>query len=88
MMDFGFGSAFGTAVADAYERLLLDAMQGDASLFTRRDEAESAWRIITSILEGWQHQAPPEFPNYEAGTWGPQAAHELLAKDRRSWAKL
>jgi glucose-6-phosphate 1-dehydrogenase len=88
MMDFGFGSAFGKASADAYERLLLDAMQGDASLFTRRDETEAAWRIVTSILEGWRRQPPPAFPNYEAGTWGPQAAHDLLARDGRSWARL
>jgi len=88
MMDFGFGSAFGKAAADAYERLLLDAMQGDASLFTRRDETEAAWRIVTSILEGWRHQPPPAFPNYEAGTWGPKEAHDLLARDGRSWAKL
>jgi glucose-6-phosphate 1-dehydrogenase len=88
MMDFGFGSAFGKSSADAYERLLLDAMQGDASLFTRRDETEAAWRVVTSILEGWHHQPPPDFPNYEAGTWGPAAAHDLLARDDRSWARL
>jgi glucose-6-phosphate 1-dehydrogenase len=88
MMDFGFGSAFGRAAADAYERLLLDAMQGDAALFTRRDETEAAWRIVTSILDGWQHQPPPAFPNYEAGTWGPKAAHDLLAREGRSWARL
>jgi glucose-6-phosphate 1-dehydrogenase len=88
MMDFGFGSAFGRVLGDAYERLLLDAMQGDASLFTRRDETEAAWRIVTSILEGWWHQPRPDFPNYDAGTWGPKAAHDLLANDGRSWAKL
>ena len=88
MMDFGFGSAFGKSSADAYERLLLDAMQGDASLFTRRDETEAAWRVVTSILDGWHHQPPPDFPNYEAGTWGPAAAHDLLARDDRSWARL
>jgi glucose-6-phosphate 1-dehydrogenase len=88
MMDFGFGSAFGGASADAYERLLLDAMQGDAALFTRRDETEAAWRIVTSILEGWHHQRPPDFPNYSAGTWGPKAAHDVIARDHRSWARL
>jgi glucose-6-phosphate 1-dehydrogenase len=88
MMDFGFGTAFGRAPADAYERLLLDAMQGDASLFIRRDEAESAWRLISSILDGWQHQPLPNFPNYEAGTWGPKAALDLLAREGRSWARL
>jgi glucose-6-phosphate 1-dehydrogenase len=88
LMDFGFGSTFGGAAADAYERLLLDAMQGDAALFTRRDETEAAWRIITSVLEGWRHQSPPDFPNYPAGTWGPRAAHDLLAREGRSWARL
>ena len=88
MMDFGFGSTFGKASADAYERLLLDAMQGDASLFTRRDETEAAWRIVTSILDGWDRQPPPSFPNYEAGTWGPREARDLLAREGRSWAKL
>ena len=88
MMDFGFGTAFGRAPADAYERLLLDAMQGDASLFTRRDETEAAWRLISSILDGWQHQPLPSFPNYEAGTWGPKAAQDLLAREGRSWARL
>jgi glucose-6-phosphate 1-dehydrogenase len=88
MMDFGFGSTFGRESAESYERLLLDAMQGEASLFTRRDETEAAWRIITSILDGWRHQPAPSFPNYEAGTWGPQAAHDLLAREGRSWARL
>ena len=88
MMDFGFGSAFGREAADAYERLLLDATQGDAALFTRRDETEAAWRIITSILDGWRHQRPPDFPNYASGTWGPRAAHDLLARESRSWARL
>jgi len=72
----------------ANERLILDAMQGDSTLFTRRDETEAAWTIVTSILEGWQHLPPPEFPNYEAGTWGPRAARALLAREGRAWARL
>jgi glucose-6-phosphate 1-dehydrogenase len=88
LMDFRFGASFGSQAPDAYERLLLDAMQGDASLFTRRDETEAAWTIVTSILEGWQHLPPPDFPNYEAGTWGPRASRELIARDGRAWARL
>jgi glucose-6-phosphate 1-dehydrogenase len=88
MMDFRFGASFGQQAADAYERLVLDAMQGESTLFTRRDETEAAWTIITSILEGWRHLPPPDFPNYEAGTWGPRAARELIARDGRAWARL
>jgi glucose-6-phosphate 1-dehydrogenase len=88
MMDFRFGASFGQQAADAYERLVLDAMQGESTLFTRRDEAEAAWTIVTSILEGWRHLPPPDFPNYEAGTWGPRAARDLIARDGRAWARL
>jgi glucose-6-phosphate 1-dehydrogenase len=88
LMDFRFGTQFGRQTADAYERLILDAMQGDSTLFTRRDETEAAWTIVTSILEGWQHLPPPEMPNYEAGTWGPRAARDLLAREGRAWARL
>jgi len=88
LMDFRFGTTFGGQSADAYERLILDAMQGDSTLFTRRDEAEAAWAIVTSILEGWHHLPPPDFPNYEAGTWGPRAARDLLAREGRAWARL
>ena len=87
-MDFRFGTSFGRQPADAYERLILDAMQGESTLFTRRDETEAAWTIVTSILEGWQHLPPPEFPNYEAGTWGPRAARDLLAREGRAWSRL
>ncbi|MCC6175556.1 MAG: glucose-6-phosphate dehydrogenase [Chloroflexi bacterium] len=88
LMDFRFGSSYGQPSADAYERLILDAMQGESTLFTRRDETEAAWTIVTSILEGWQHLPPPGFPNYEAGTWGPRAARDLLAREGRAWARL
>ncbi|HYU19488.1 MAG TPA: glucose-6-phosphate dehydrogenase [Chloroflexota bacterium] len=88
LMDFRFGASFGKPAADAYERLILDAMQGESTLFTRRDETEAAWTIITSILDGWQHLPAPDFPNYEAGTWGPRAARDLIARDGRAWARL
>jgi glucose-6-phosphate 1-dehydrogenase len=87
-MDVGFRGAAGGPPADAYERLLLDAMQGNPALFTRRDEVEAAWRLVTSILDGWREQPPPELPNYEAGSLGPKAAEDLIARDGWSWAQL
>ncbi len=87
-MDFRFGQSFGVAAADAYERLILDAMLGDQSLFTRRDEVETAWGIVTSITDGWKLQMPPKFPNYEAGTWGPKEADEFIERDGRRWRRL
>ena len=87
-MDFRFGQSFGVASADAYERLILDAMLGDSTLFARRDEVEQAWAIITSIIEGWKLHMPPNFPNYESGSWGPKEADELIEKDGRRWRRL
>jgi glucose-6-phosphate 1-dehydrogenase len=60
-------------------------MQGDASLFMRADQAETAWEIVMPILESWENAPPDDFPNYEAGTWGPDAATQLLARDARHW---
>jgi len=87
-MDFRFGQSFGVAAADAYERLILDAMLGDSTLFARRDEVEQAWAIVTSILDGWKLHMPPRFPNYEAGSWGPAEADELIERDGRRWRRL
>ena len=70
-MDFTYGSAFSVDSPDAYETLILDALLGDASLFTRADEVEGAWAIVTPILEAWLDSPAPEFPNYEAGIVGP-----------------
>jgi glucose-6-phosphate 1-dehydrogenase len=85
-MEFHYADEFGkTAIPEAYERLLLDIINGDASLFTRADEVETAWGIIDPILKGWETQKQPlEF--YEPGSWGPAAADELLAKDGRKWS--
>jgi glucose-6-phosphate 1-dehydrogenase len=82
-MDFRYGAAFGGESADAYERLLLDAMLGDGTLFARRDEVEEAWRIVDSILAGWQQDGRPPEP-YAAGTWGPANAGRILGEGR-SW---
>ena len=86
-MGFLYGTSFLVESPDAYERLLLDCMLGDSTLFTRRDETEAAWRPITAILEGWAEAPPPLFPNYEAGTWGPPEADEFLARDGREWRR-
>jgi glucose-6-phosphate 1-dehydrogenase len=80
-MDFRYGTAFGGETADAYERLLLDAMLGDGTLFARADEVQEAWRIVDSIIAGWkQSSRPPE--GYVAGTWGPDAADTLIGEGR------
>jgi glucose-6-phosphate 1-dehydrogenase len=87
-MDFTYGSAFTVDSPDAYETLILDALLGDASLFTRADEVEGAWARVTPIIEEWAEEGPPDFPNYEAGTWGPAAADELLAREGRKWRRI
>ena len=87
-MDFTYGSAFSVDSPDAYETLILDALLGDASLFTRADEVEGAWARVTPIIEAWAEEGPPEFPNYEAGTWGPAAADAMLAREGRRWRRI
>ncbi|MBK8980492.1 MAG: glucose-6-phosphate dehydrogenase [Planctomycetes bacterium] len=84
-MDFSYGTAFGGSTADAYERLLLDAMRGDTTLFARRDEVEEAWRIVDSIVAGWAAGGRAPAP-YEAGTWGPAEAEALLGPGR-AWRR-
>jgi glucose-6-phosphate 1-dehydrogenase len=86
-MDFRYGTSFGFGAPDAYERLLLDAMMGDATLFTRHDEVEAAWAFVTPIIEGWA-RLRPRFPNYEVGTWGPDEADEFMERDGRRWRRL
>ena len=87
-MDFTYGSAFSVDSPDAYETLILDALLGDASLFARADEVEKAWGIVTPILAAWIDQPAPAFPNYDAGTWGPSEADQLMARDGRRWRRL
>ena len=86
-MDFLYGSAFREGLPEAYERLLLDAMLGDATLFTRADEIEEQWALVDAIIAPWQRDRP-SFPNYAAGTWGPPSAEELLQRDGRSWRRI
>jgi len=88
-MDFHYGTSFGKASPEAYERLLLDAMSGDATLFARSDEVEQAWAFIDPIEEAWHAKKDaPELYFYPAGSWGPEAADELLARDGRAWRRL
>jgi len=87
-MDFRYGSSFAGSAPTAYERLLLDCMLGDATLFIRGDEVEAAWAAVTPVLEAWEAEAPRDFPNYEAGTWGPKEAEEMLAREGRRWRRL
>ncbi|EKQ68313.1 glucose-6-phosphate 1-dehydrogenase [Leptolyngbyaceae cyanobacterium JSC-12] len=88
-MDFRYDTAFGQPNTDAYSRLLVDCMLGDQTLFTRGDEVEASWRLLTPVLEVWDMPAPPEvIPLYEAGTWGPVEAELLLNRDGRNWRRL
>ncbi|HAX88685.1 MAG TPA: glucose-6-phosphate dehydrogenase [Cyanobacteria bacterium UBA11370] len=87
-MDFGYGSSFGMATADAYNRLLLDCMLGDQTLFTRADEVEEAWRVVSPALTAWEAPSDPAFiPQYEAGTWEPKEAEYLINRDGRRWRR-
>ena len=88
-MDFSYGTSFSDDLPDAYERLLLDVMLGDPTLFPRWDEVEQAWETVQPILDRWATAHAPEFPNYEAGSWGPKAADELIARGRpgRRWRR-
>jgi glucose-6-phosphate 1-dehydrogenase len=84
-MDFHYRTSFGSVLPDAYERLLLEALQGDASLFTRSDAIETSWRLIDTVNQGWVRDGLPELLYYPKGSWGPCEAEELLARDGRSW---
>jgi glucose-6-phosphate 1-dehydrogenase len=72
---------------EAYETLLLDVLEGDATLFMRADQVETGWAIMMPILDAWESMPSPDFPNYPAGSWGPEAAEALIARDGRSWQK-
>jgi glucose-6-phosphate 1-dehydrogenase len=85
-MDFLYGGAFREGLPEAYERLILDAMLGDATLFTRADETEEQWALVDAIVALWQRDRP-SFPNYASGSWGPAASDELLHRDGRSWRR-
>jgi glucose-6-phosphate 1-dehydrogenase len=84
-MDFDYAAAFGKSSANGYERLLLDAMLGDQTLFSHRDGVEITWALYTPILQAWATKNPEVFPNYFAGSWGPECSDHLLERDGRLW---
>jgi glucose-6-phosphate 1-dehydrogenase len=85
-MDFNYGSSFGARLPSAYETLLLDVMTGDATLYTRQDMVEASWAVVQPVLNAWAGRSF-DFPNYAAGTWGPAAADEMLARRGHAWRK-
>jgi glucose-6-phosphate 1-dehydrogenase len=87
-MDFHYGATFGDSTPEAYERLILDVMAGDATLFMRRDAVEEAWKWVGGILEAWESSRTRYLPEYEAGTWGPVEADRLLEREGRTWRTL
>ena len=84
-MDFDYAEAFGKSSANGYERLLLDAMMGDQTLFSHRDGVETTWALYTPILEAWAAKTPEKFPNYAAGSWGPECGDHLIASGGHAW---
>ena len=87
-MDFQYGDAFEAPSPEAYERLLLDVMNGDASLFMRRDAVEASWAWVTDIIEGWDMHGHKWLPEYQAGTWGPVEADRLIQTDGHHWREV
>ncbi|MEO6167137.1 MAG: glucose-6-phosphate dehydrogenase [Chitinophagales bacterium] len=87
-MVFNYHDAYDGNEPEAYETLLLDVMQGDATLFMRSDQVEAAWKVIQPILDTWQERSPVDFPNYDPGSWGPEDAEALIARDGRNWITL
>ncbi len=87
-MEFNYASSFGAASPEAYERLILDVMAGDASLFMRRDAVETAWKWVMPILETWSSERVLNLPEYQGGTWGPIEADRLIQADERQWRTL
>jgi glucose-6-phosphate 1-dehydrogenase len=84
-MHFRYAEAFKTSPPEAYETLLLDAIRDDATLFMRADQVECAWKVVAPVLDAWNSAVPSDFPNYAAGSWGPESAEALIAQDGRSW---
>lgn len=87
-MDFNYGSSFGAPSADAYERLLLDSLLGDSTLFARADGVEVAWSFVDGIIDRWREPDAPPPHAYESGSWGPEAAEQLIDADDREWRRL
>ena len=86
-LDFDYREHFGTGSPDAYQRLLLDAISGDQTLFLRSDEIEASWRYADEVLAGWQRPGAPPLLSYPAGSWGPEEALELFRGCEGSWSR-
>jgi len=84
-MEFCYQDAFGSSPPEAYERLLLDCIQGDQTLFTRSDEVVEQWRFVTDILNAWKEYPIELLPKYAAGTWGPEESDKFVRSDKRKW---
>ena len=84
-MIFNYKDAYKGEEPEAYETLLYDIMNGDATLFMRGDQVEAAWKVVMPILEVWNESKPTDFPNYSPDSWGPKDADALIARDRRYW---
>jgi glucose-6-phosphate 1-dehydrogenase len=87
-MEFNYSASYGETTPEAYERLLLDVMAGDATLFMRRDAVEAAWKFVMPILDAWAEGNERFLPEYRAGTWGPLEADRLIEADGRRWRNL
>jgi glucose-6-phosphate 1-dehydrogenase len=87
-LEFNYTASYSATTPEAYERLLLDVMAGDATLFMRRDGVEAAWQFVTPILETWEQSRERYLPEYRAGTWGPLEADKLIEADGRQWRTL
>ena len=85
-MDFDYGESFNVALPDAYERLLLDAMKGDSTLFTRDDEIEQAWEILDPILSSWENTKDSPLYEYKAGSWGPDEVDDFIGQTGHKWS--
>ena len=86
-MEFCYKDSFGSSPPEAYERLLLDCLNGDQTLFTRNDEVLEQWKYVSGIIDAWNNYPIKKLPQYTAGTWGPIEAHEFIEKDGRMWRK-
>lgn len=84
-MDFKYGSFFGLAPPEAYERLICDCILGDNTLFARIDEVLASWELLMPVIDEWENSTPIDFPNYDAGSWGPKSADEMMHRDGRKW---
>ena len=87
-MTFSYKDSYDEQEPEAYETLLLDVMEGNATLFMRADQVEAAWKIIMPILETWENRPPVDFPNYAPDSWGPEDAEALIARDGHNWITM